>query len=164
MRPIGIGCFAGLLVSSGCVIVNPSDVHMAASPSPIVIGHPRPSEGLTSYSGAVQRTVRQQAKVVKELQDRDWNDLVDETGDWMEDIHMLSTYAEQTNSPDRFRACCDALLTHAQALRSSAMRADANGCEQAIRRSDPYITALSRDFREAAASDAAPVKRDVRVP
>jgi hypothetical protein len=134
------------LPAAGCVIVNPGEVQFSASPSPIQIVTPSRSDGETPYAGQLKRAIRQQDTVRKELDKRDWEELMDETSDWMEYVRVLNGYAETTSNPRPFRDCCSRLLSRMESLHAAALRRDAQACETALRGCDPLLDQLSRDY------------------
>jgi|KBSSwiStaDraftv2_1062776.scaffolds.fasta_scaffold667101_1 hypothetical protein len=144
-RPIVFITSCALLVSAGCVIVQPHDVHVAASPVPFFVGSPEPSDPQDRYHTQIHRVQRQQAKVAKELEKQKWKNVVEEAGDWTEYTRTLNEYAELSRDPKHFRQCCGQLLTQIEQLRSAAFRHDAVACEKALRACDPLLDQLSRD-------------------
>jgi len=133
------------VVAGGCVIVNPADVQISASPAPFTIKHDD-SKHYTPYGRALERVIRQQDKVIKELNKGKWEHVVDETGDWTEQVRALNGHAGHSSDPPKFRRYCEQLLGHTQAARNAAMRADAAGCDRAIRACDPILNQFSRDY------------------
>jgi hypothetical protein len=135
---------------------------------------PEPSEAVTPYGAALQKVIRQQDKVLKELRRGKWSQVTDEAGDWTEYVRVLSGYAGSTHDPAKFRYYCDQLLVQVQAVRDAGVREDSMRCEAAIRACDPFLNGLSREFPIAAvappprspvpASSAPPGTRQQRVP
>jgi hypothetical protein len=183
MRPTrGICVALGFIVafSLGCVMVNPSNVHMGgvmASPSPSEPGSASPSLRETAYASALKRVAHQEEKVVKQLQERDWEDLLRECGTWMEDARKLVGYADTSQDPPKFRQYGNELLVAIEGVRTAAQAHDATGCQAAIRRCDPVLNEFSRDFpltvlpaRSAPARSDSPtrvpqaVNREPRIP
>lgn len=183
MRPShGIHLVLGLaaVVAAGCVMVNPSNVHMGgvmASPSPSEPGSASSSLRDTAYASPLKRVIHQEEKVVKQLQERDWEDLLKESSTWMEDTRKLIGYAGTSQDPPRFRQYGNELLVAIEGVRTAAQAHDANGCQQAILRCDPILNQFSRDFplsvvvarpiparSDAPARATQPVSREVRVP
>jgi hypothetical protein len=141
---------------AGCVIINPGDVQVATSPSPAVVATPRPSAARTAYGPTLERVLRQQGKVIDELQQRDWKDVLDEASDWTEQIRVLSGYAHATHDPVRFQAYCDRLLAQTQAIREAALRRDPVRCHGAIHGCDAVLDQLSREFPTHVGPTASP--------
>lgn len=135
-----------LAVTSGCVVVNPSEVHVSASPGPVVVDVPRPTVGQTPYAHALHKVLHQQERLSKPLAERDWKEVADEAGDWISYTRELNGYAETTANPARFRRYCEQLLGQLTALRDAGLRHDAVACQQAIRACDPSLQQLSREF------------------
>ncbi len=131
---------------AGCVIVNPGELQVSASPSPRVVSSPGHGEARTAYGPALERVLRQEQKVIDELQQRDWNDVLEETSEWTEQVRSLSGYASTTHDPARFRAHCDRLLAQIQGIRDAALRQDPVACHGAIHSCDPVLDRLSREF------------------
>jgi len=140
---ISVSCI--ILPLAGCVIVHPHDVHVDASPVPVFVGSPEPSDPHERYHSQIHRVLRQQAKVAKEIEKQKWKDVVEETGDWTEYTRTLNEYAEQSHDPKRFRQCCGQLLTQLEQLRSAALRHNRSECEHILRACDPLLDQLSRD-------------------
>lgn len=144
-----------LLLSTGCLIVNPSDVSVTASPVPLVVASPEPSEPQMPYGPALSRVIRQQDKVTGALVESDWEDLIDEAGDWTRYVRQLSGYADTTHERALFRKHCDRLLAQINQVRDAAIRRDTARCQAAIRDCNPILDELSREFpvtRSAAAA------------
>lgn len=140
---------AVLLVCIGCVTVNPSNVHVSgilgSSSSPATAG-PASSSREPAYAPALRKVIQQQDKVAKELQRRDWSELADESGDWVEYTRALIGYADTSHDPAKFRQRTDALLAATQALRRAAGRHDARACQRALEACDAPLDLLCRDF------------------
>ncbi len=149
---------AVLLAVSGCVMVNPSDVQISASPVPVVVGEPRPAVPETAYAHGLRKVLRQQETVAKEFSKRDWHELSQEANDWAAYTRELQGYAHTSADPARFRRYCDQLLQQIRRIDDAAARRDGPGCEQAIRGCDPILNQLSRDFPTAIVP-AAPAPR-----
>jgi len=144
-----------MLTTTGCIIVNPSEVSLSASPVPIVVASAEPSEPQTPYGPALKRVIHQQHKVVEALDECDWAEVIDEAGDWTEYIRVLSGYADTTHDRALFRQCCDQLLAQIKQIRDAAIRRDAVRCQTAIRGCDPIMDKLSREFPVTRAAAAA---------
>ncbi|MBP7936032.1 MAG: hypothetical protein KA354_15420 [Phycisphaerae bacterium] len=152
MRPVQITYVASMLtatVAAGCVLVNPSNVHLGAvmaSPSPSEPGSTSPSVRETAYASALKRVMHQEEKVVKQLQKRDWEDLLEECSAWMEYTRKLVGYADTSQDPVRFRQYGQELLVAIEEIRTAAQAHDANASQAAIRRCDPILDRYSHDF------------------
>ena len=176
--PLAFGL--SMVLVAGCVMVNPSNVHMGgvmASPSPSDPGSASSSLRETAYASSLKRVIHQEEKVVKKLQERDWEDLLKESSTWMEDTRKLLGYADTSQDPARFRQYGNELLVAMEGVRTTAQAHDASGCQLAIRRCDPILDRFSRDFplsvvpsrpvparSDAPARATQPTNRDVRVP
>ena len=136
----------GMVVAcTGCVMVETPDVRVGVIGSP----HPRsdePPQPTASYGAALHRVIRQQDRVTRELNKRDWDELIDEAGDWVEYVRVLNGYASSSHDPERFRRHCDRLLRATQAVRSAAQDRDANRCRRAIDACDPILDQFTRAF------------------
>ena len=86
-----------LLATTGCLIFNPSEVSLTASPMPVVVTTPEPSEPQMPYGPPLTRVIRQQDKVLEALDECDWSDVIDEAGDWTEYVRVLSGYADTSH-------------------------------------------------------------------
>ena len=130
---------------AGCVVVNPSNVSVGGfgSPSPRKIHEP---EMETAYADALRKVARQQNRVASELQHRDWEELADESGDWVKYVRELSGYAGRSHDPALFRQYSDALLAATEDARIATARRDPQACQSAIRRCDPILDRFFRDF------------------
>jgi hypothetical protein len=155
-----------MLASAGCVIVNPHEVSVSASPVPVYVGSPKPYDRQDDYHSRIKHVLRQQAKVAKELEKRKWKEVVDEAGDWAEYTRTLNGYSELSRDPKRFRQCCGQLLTEIEQLRSAALQHNSAACERALRACDPLLDQLSRDQQAApaAAPHDAPQSRKPQAP
>jgi len=131
---------------AGCVIVNPAEVQVSASPTPLVVTGPGPSKPYTPYGPALERVLKQQSHLLKKVQKRDWKEVEDETADWTEYIRVLSGQADTSYDPRGLRGYCDQLLARMGAVREAAIRRDAIACERAIHACDPTLDRLARAF------------------
>jgi hypothetical protein len=103
--------------------------------------------------------LRQQYKVIEALEQRDWEDVSDETGDWTEYVRVMSGYADTTHDRKLFREYCDQLLIQFKHIRSAAIVRDARRCSEAIRACDPILDNLSREFPVTVAAAARRAER-----
>jgi hypothetical protein len=148
-----LGLTAGL---SGCVMVNPSNVHVFASPGPAVVPAPSQTVPHTPYGDALERAIKQEERVVKELQKQDWKDLAKESAEWTRRLRILSGYADTSADPAKFRRYCERMLEQTQLIQDAALRYDAAGCQDAIRTIDPLLSQFTRDFPVAVPPAARP--------
>jgi len=140
---------AALLACAGCVTVNPSNVHVSGilgSSNPPATASPSATPREPAYAHALRKVIRQQDKVAKELERRDWPELVDESGDWVAYSRSLIGYADTSHDPAKFRQRANALLAATQALRRAAGQRDARACKRALEACDPPLDQLCRDF------------------
>ena len=147
-----------LLAITGCLIVNPAEVSLTASPMPLIVTSPKASEPQTPYGPALTRVIRQQEKLIEAVDDLDWSDVIDEAGDWTRYVRVLSGYADTTHDRALFRECCDQLLLGIRQVRDAGIRRDSIRCQAAIRGCDPVLDKLGREFpvtRSAAAAHQA---------
>lgn len=133
-----------MLASTACVIVHPQQVHVAASPAPVYVDAPEPYDPHAAYHYHMKSVLSQQAKVAKQLEEGEWDDVLDEANDWTKYTRTLNTYANTSNDPKRFRQCCAQLLVEIERLRSAAVRRDTGACERTLRTCDPLLNQLSR--------------------
>ena len=146
-RIIFIGMMVAVAACVGCVMVKTPDVEVEVkSPIPPIGNSAQPTDPRTPYADALERVLRQQDTVTKELHRRDWGELVDEAGDWVEYVRVLAGYAGTSHDPNRFRQYCDELLTATQEVRRAAAAHDAARCQQAIAACDPALDKLSTTF------------------
>ena len=133
---------------SGCVSVKTPDVDVLVNQFdfPSQSSGPEENVNYTPYAAALNRVTRQEGKVVKALNERDWEEVVDEAGDWLRDARELSGHANTSHDPTRFRGYCDALLREMQVLRQAALRRDAGSCERAIQACEPVLDRFIRTF------------------
>lgn len=180
IQGIYVVCGLVAVAATGCVMVNPSNVHMGAvmaSPSPSEPGSASSSMRETAYASSLKRVIHQEEKVVKRLQERDWEDLLDECSTWMEDARKLTGYANTSHDPTRFRQYGNELMVEIEGARLAAQSHDAGQCQAAVRRCDPILNKFSRDFPLAVApaqpiparpgtptQGSPPGSRDTRVP
>lgn len=146
-RTLILGISMILPVATGCVVVNPSgDVHFTPSSWKFWEPSPPPTQARTAYAPHLQRVVHQQEKIVKVLNKRQWDSVVDEATDWTEYVRVLSGYADTTHDPARMRRYCDQLLAQIRSLRSGALTRNVTRCDQSLQACDPILNALTRDF------------------
>jgi hypothetical protein len=140
---------AASLACAGCVTVNPSNVHVSGilgSSTPPATESPAATPREPAYAHTLRKVIHQQDKVAKELERRDWSELVDESGDWVEYTRSLIGYADTSHDPTRFRQHANKLLAATQAVRRAARQRDARACERALEACDPPLDQLCRDF------------------
>ena len=147
MKRYGIifGSVAVLLLP-GCVIVNPGDVEFAASPVSVQVPSPIASDPMDRYADYRERNLRQPAKVREALDERDWEDVIDEAADWTRYCRVLLGYSDQTHDPVKFRNVTYDLLRETESLRQAAVLRDVTGCERALSNADGLLDRMSRDF------------------
>jgi len=170
-----LSVYAILLVCVGCVTVNPSNVHVSGSigsSSPRAMATPVVSLHEPAYAPTLRKVIHQQEKVAKELQRRDWPELLDESNDWVEYSRALIGYADTSHNPVKFRQRVDALLAATEALRRTVGQHDIRTCQRALDACNAPLDQLCRDFplvivpdRSAAPRRTAPTyKKSSRVP
>lgn len=138
-----------LFIGVGCVTVNPSNVHVSgfiSSPTPPAPTSPSASAREPAYAPALRKVIGQQEKVAKELQRRDWEELVDESNDWVKYSRALIGYADTSHNPPQFRRRADALLAATEAVRRAAARHDARACQRALDACNVPLDQLCREF------------------
>lgn len=137
---------------SGCVLVNPGDVHVG-SPAPAEVNRPKPTpEPMRPYGPELEKVVQQQDKVFKEIRKGRYSHVADEASRWMEQVRRLNGYSGSSHDPRRFQTYCEQLLTQIQAVRDAAVREESIRCEQAWRACDPILNNFTRDFPISAIS------------
>lgn len=157
------------LTGAGCVLVDTPSVRVGA------IGAPagqslEPQNPSPPYASTLKKTIDQQAKVLKELNERKWDSLLDESGDWLEHIRKLSGYAGSSSDPNAFQDYCGRLTREVQALRKAALVRDVEGCKKSILACDPILDEFCRKFPltgtppPPAEPSANPVVRANRIP
>jgi len=140
---------AAILACVGCVTVNPSNVHVSGSigsSHPPGTAAPAASVREPAYAPALRKVIHQQEKVAKELQKRDWPELLDESNDWIKYTRALIGYADTSHDPVKFRQRADALLAATEAIRRAAGQHDGNACQRALNACDMPLNQLCRDF------------------
>jgi hypothetical protein len=100
----------------------------------------------TPYAYALQRVIAQQEEVDRELQQRDWEDVIDEAGDWVEQVRTLRGFADTSENPARFRELSDQLLRAVILVRKVARVKAAGQCQRALDACDPLLNQFSREF------------------
>lgn len=98
------------------------------------------------YAKPLKRVSVQQAEVAKKLAERDWEDLVEESSEWIARARELSGYAGTSHDPGLFLACCDELVQQIQSLRQAAIRRDAAAAEEALGACDAPLNRLTMRF------------------
>lgn len=138
-----IVCAASL---NGCLSVRTPNVHVEVLHPSSLKDHDQPSRPRTTYADALDRVVEQQHTVLKELEKRDWDELVDESYDWVQYVRTLSGLADTSHDPAEFSRQCDDLLRATEAVVRAARSRDAVRCQQAIDACDPVIDRFCRTF------------------
>jgi hypothetical protein len=138
----------GLLGQAGCVSVDTPDtkVHVGVTQVNLPGGSENSDPNASPYAGPLKRVTAQQAKVAKELAKGDWEELTDEAGDWITYTRELTGYAATSHDPALFRACCDDVSRHAEAIRQAALRRDAATARTAVAACDAPLNRLVRSF------------------
>lgn len=156
--------FLVLTAGSGCVLVNPGDVHVG-SPVPATVRRPEPTrEPMRAYGPELDRVVKQQDKVFKEIRKGHYSHVADEAGKWMEMVRKLNGYAGASHDPAKFQSYCGQLLAQIQIMRDAAVREDSVPCEEAFRACDPILNNFTRDFPISAVAPPARTGRPTSSP
>lgn len=140
---------AVLLCPAGCLIIDARvpDVRVEASlppPDPAIeCGAP---VRYKPYGAALDRVVRQETVIQKELRKRDWDELGDELAEWQQYVRRLVGVADTSHDPARMRECCEALLEHIDAMRHGAVRMHAGAVRQALGEAAPVMNQMSTEF------------------
>lgn len=149
-----IAMMGAVAAVAGCVMVETPDVRVGVVGSPPA-REPAPAEPTPPHAEMLGKVIRQQDEVAKELAATNWDEVVDEAGDWVEYARALSGYAGSSPDPPRFRALCDEMLHATQAVRRAATDRDARRCARAIDACDPILDELARRFPMTGPSPAA---------
>jgi hypothetical protein len=129
---LAIGLFSVISIG-GCVSVDTPDTKVKVGLTSVRLpDSAREDSNATPYAKPLQRVSRQQAKVGRQLAKQDWEDVIEESSDLMADVRTLSGYAATSHDPGTFRACCQELLQHAQAVREAALVRNAASAERAL--------------------------------
>lgn len=102
--------------------------------------------GVAPYAKPLKTVSVQQAEVARKLAKRDWEDLVEESSDWITCARELSGYAGTSHDPGLFLACCDELVQQIQLLRQAAIRRDAAAAQEALGACDAPLNRLTMSF------------------
>ena len=154
-----------LWLGTGCAIVKTPTVQVGVI-EPIG-SHDEPSSksGQSAmeqapYAEALLRVIHQQDEVREELEDRDWEDLVDEVGDWARYVRELSGYAPASHDPDRFRWYCDQLLESIDLVRRAARAQAFAQCQRSIDACDPLLNRFIKAFPITASAASIPAHKE----
>ena len=140
---------AALASSTACVRVQTHGVDVRVNQLDLPSWSSEPAEPAvpyTPYAAALRRVSRQEAEVREALRERDWEDLEEETDEWLGDMRRLAGYADTTHDPARFQRNCDTLLRGMYALRRAAAHRNVGACVEALNTCDPALDDLTRGF------------------
>ncbi len=150
-----IACFAGfagivatLVATTGCLIISARvpDVHVRHLPPgdpPVECGTPVRHK---PYAAALDRVLRQEARVSRELRKRDWEEVDDELADWQKYTRRLAGVADTSHDPAVLRAHCATLHAHVETMRSAQRHWDATVIEQELEEARPLLDRMSSEF------------------
>jgi hypothetical protein len=137
------------IVLTGCVIVSATAPPIGSS-EPGVPEQPVAKSDVPMrykpYARELDKVLRQQATVEKELEKRDWPELADELGDWRGYIRRLNGVADTSHDPVLLRQCCDDLMTQVSAMSAAQREHDAAGVHAALDAATPVLDRLSGTF------------------
>jgi hypothetical protein len=143
---IAIALFA-VISLAGCVSVDTPDTNVKVGITSVRLpdSH-REDSNATPYAKPLQRVSNQQAKVGRQLAKQDWEDVIEESSDLMADVRTLSGYAATSHDPATFRACCQEMLQHAQAVREAALVRNAASAERALAACNHPLNRMMQTF------------------
>jgi hypothetical protein len=101
----------------------------------------------TSYGRQLEDVLEQQSTVAEEFGKRDYEELLEELGDWRTAVRNLSSVAHTSENPEKMRRYTDRLLSLIGEMQSSARSRAPQGVQAALDAADPILDKLSRDFR-----------------
>lgn len=138
---------SALACTTGCLIVDARvpDVRICPPP-PEPLVESSPPVRYKPYAAALDRVLRQEARIEKELRKRDWNELGDELGDWQRYVRRLAGAADTAHDPALLRDSCETLQEHISAMRRAVRSYDALGVERALDEAASTLRLLSSEF------------------
>ena len=145
-RIVVLACLAGVMASTGgCIIVSEKTrcMDMGIS-SPLVTCSS--SVRYTPYAAALDRVLRQEAVVSRELGACDWSDIRNELGNWQRYVRRLAGAANTTGDPAALRGHCAVLGEHIEVMRQAARHRDIKVIEEELDAVAPTLSRLSTDF------------------
>ncbi len=135
---------------AGCVSVDTGrtrvDVGVPRALYAVDVRADAPATEGPPYARALRRAGDYQARVAEKLAEGDWEDLVKRSGEWVQRVRELSSYAESSHDSLLFRRYCDELLRHAENARHAALARDGEGCRRALNAADPVLAKITRTF------------------
>ncbi len=144
---LGSVCGALLGACAGCINVDtrPPDVRIDSGPSapPTADSPPVRSK---PYASALDRVLRQQTAVEKELRKRDWKELREKLDDWQKQVRKLNGMADTSDHPARLRELCEQLLARVDAMRRATRSQDAAGVQKSLDEAEPILNRMSSEF------------------
>ncbi len=136
------GAFLGILILSGCVNVDTPDVRVDVSRS----SSPPDGGAWSTHGEALHDVDKQRYVIIEEVNKRDWEEAQDETGDWIEDIQELRSYAATSRDPGTFEAYCDEFYAIALNIRQAVDLRDAVSVRENVRAAEVVLNRFDRDF------------------
>ena len=152
---IGLVATTAALFCAGCVVVNPSNVSVG--------GFTAYSNGdsgppATPYASALQKVIRQQEPVAKQVNKAKWDNAAEDINDWAQYTRKLLGYADTSRDPARFRAYGNELLAAIERLRLAVNRHDSRAAHDALNACNPILDKFSRDFPMVASPNPPPAR------
>ncbi len=142
------GCLGILTGSTGCLVINAEtrDPHMEPRipPSHRTAGDQQLQ--YKPYAYELDKVLRQQNTVARELAKRDWDELADELGDWRTYIRRLAGIADTTDDPRTLRELCGQLSTCVEEMWRGQRNRSVADVEKALDAAVPTLDRLSAEF------------------
>lgn len=135
------------VIFSRCVSVERPDTSVKVGLTSVKLPESKSKNTETApYAKPLKKVSAQQSNVARKLAERDWEDLVEESSDWITCTRELSGYAGTSHDPGLFLACCDELVQQIQLLRQAAIQRDAAAAQEALGACDAPLNRLTMSF------------------
>ena len=136
-----------LIATTGCLKVSTPNVDVEVGKLPhFGSGSSESSQPRTEYADTLEDVIKQQSKLLEEMNGGSWSDLYEEAAEWVQDIRTLSGHADASHDPKEFRQQCDRLMEASVEVRQAARARDAARAQKALDDCDPLLNKFCRTF------------------
>jgi hypothetical protein len=132
-------------VGTGCVNVDTRVPDINIGSPNANGGHSPATDRQTPYARDLEKVLKRQTEVQKNLNKRDWEEVEDHLGDWTNDVRKLNGKADTAKDPARMRECCAGLLREIDAMHKATAARDAAAVSKALERANPWLDRLSNE-------------------
>ncbi len=143
---VRVAAVTGMLaVFAGCVNVDTRIPDVQINTGSVGEGG-GPRERRTPYARDLEKVLDQERTVQKDLKDRDWEELDDDSADWSKYVRKLMGQANTCGNPAKMREYCTSLLREIEGLQRAAAAKDGKAAGAALTRMRPILDRMSAEF------------------